>query len=127
MPEDALRFLDGLGFGAVVFSLGVDPLPPTINDGDLDGDLYPCIWDPDLLAEMKTNPFHERIGEVLSDEWIGCELNFGNDGAEAIQKLSTNLYRVAFGPRKNEFREMTREEILDGKDTISAVLGHRNR
>jgi hypothetical protein len=125
MPGEAFQFLDGLDFGAVVFSLGVDPLPPTINDGDLDGDLYACIWDPILLASMTTNPIDECLGEVLSDGIVGMELKLGNDDAEVIQKLSINLYRVAFGAQKNKYREMTREEILEGRDYILAVVGHR--
>ncbi|KAL3774211.1 hypothetical protein ACHAW5_008536 [Stephanodiscus triporus] len=73
MPEEAFQFLDGLDFGAVVFPLGDNPLPPTINDGDLDGDLYPCIWDQNLIAGMTINADDECLGEILSDEMLECK------------------------------------------------------
>ena len=39
------EFLNGFHFGTVVFALGRDPLPPKVNSGDLDKDLYHCILD----------------------------------------------------------------------------------
>jgi hypothetical protein len=125
MPEEAYRFLDGLDFGAVVFSLGVDPLPPTINDGDLDGDLYACIWDPILLAGMTVNANDECLGEILSDDIVGMDLKLGDDDALVLQKLSDNSYRVVSGPKMNDINIMTKEEILEGREYISKVVGHR--
>lgn len=37
MPREAFETLNELGFGAVVFALGDDPLPPKINDGKYHG------------------------------------------------------------------------------------------
>jgi len=125
MPEEAFQFLDGLEFGAVVFPLGDNPLPPTINDGDLDGDLYPCIWDQNLIAGMTINADDECLGEILSDDIVGLELIDAGEDAQVVQKIGDNLYCVAHGPKKKEYKEMTREEIFEGKDYISAVAGHR--
>jgi hypothetical protein len=127
MPRETFQFLDGLDFGAVVFPLGDNPLPPTINDGDLDGDLYPCIWDQNLIAGMTINANDECLGEILSDDIVGLELIDAGEDAQVVQKIGDTLYRVAYGPKKNKFKEMTREEIFGEKDYqyISAVAGHR--
>ena len=125
MPEKSFQFLESLDFGAVVFSLGVDPMPPTINDGDLDGDLYACIWDPLLLAGMTINANDECLGEILSDDIVGMDLKLGDNDAMVVQKLSNNSYMVVFGPKMNNNKVMTKEEILEGREYISAVVGHR--
>ena len=132
MPKEAFQFLDGLDFGAVVFPLGDNPLPPTINDGDLDGDLYPCIWDQNLIAGMTTNVIDECLGDILSDDPVGHTLeSVGENGkvmhGRVMQKIGDNLYQVTFRLKKNEYtKEMTREEIYsEGTEYISAVVGHR--
>jgi len=130
MPGEAFQFLDGLDFGAVVFALGDSPLPPSINDGDLDGDIYVCIWDPNLLAGITINAIDECLGEILSDDLVGTGIQVYDKDADewldamVMQKLNANLYSVEIGPM-NYKKEMTREEIYDGREFILTVVGHR--
>ncbi len=130
MPGEAFQFLDGLDFGAVVFALGDSPLPPSINDGDLDGDIYVCIWDPTLLAGITINAIDECLGEILSDDIVGTEIEVYDEDADewlyanVMQKLNDNLYSVEVGPM-NYKKEMTREEIYEGREYIVTVVGHR--
>ena len=113
-----------------MFALGDNPLPPTISDGDLDGDIYFCIWDPNLLAGITINAIDECLGEILSDDVVGTEFLVKDEDTKAwhdalvMQKLDANLYSVEIGPKKNK-KEMTREEIYDGKECILEVVGHR--
>jgi hypothetical protein len=47
------EWLLGLPFGAVIFStLGERPLPATVADGDLDGDLYFACWDFGITSSV---------------------------------------------------------------------------
>lgn len=134
MTEEAFQFLDSLDFGAVVFALGDSPLPPSINDGDLDGDLYVCIWDPNLLAGITINADDECLGEILSDDLVGTGIQVYDKDADkgkgkwfdamVMQKLNANLYSVEIGPMNN-IKEMTREEIFEGREYILSVVGHR--
>ncbi len=113
-----------------MFALGDNPLPPTINDGNLDGDIYVCIWDPKMLAGITINAIDECLGEILSDEVVGTELLVYDEGTETwhnamvMQKLNANLYSVEIGPKKNK-KEMTRDEIYKGREYILKVVGHR--
>lgn len=134
MTKEAFQHLDGLDFGAVVFALGERPLPPSINDGDLDGDIYVCIWDPNLLAGITINAIDECLGEILSDDLVGTGIQVYDKDADkgkgrwldamVMQKLNANLYSVEIGPMNNK-KEMTREEIYEGREYISSVIGHR--
>lgn len=61
MKEADWQWLQGLPFGAVVFSgKGPRPLPAVIADGDLDGDLYFVLWNQALLEHIKAKPVQTR-------------------------------------------------------------------
>lgn len=133
MPTEAFQFLDSIGFGAVVFPIGENPLPPTINDGDLDGDLYICIWDENILESITNDTEHdENLGVILSDDIVGHEFEHTINGighnALVDKKLQENpdLYGVQTGPNRETEVRMTREEILDGRDLLSEVTNHRS-
>ena len=65
MDDPTWRWLLALPFGAVVFSSQGDgaPLPASIAQGDLDGDLYFICWDKDVLQHV-----HQRELVVGVDE-----------------------------------------------------------
>jgi len=123
--------LDSVGFGAVVFPLGENPLPPTINDGDLDGDLYVCIWDEEIMDSININDNDEDLINILPDDVVNTGFEYELDGtlydALVVQKVQENpdLYRVDTGPKMQTSRNMTREQIYDGKDLIVKVIRHR--
>lgn len=55
MSSQHWEFLQGLEFGALVFPdapQGQTFLPSIISNGDVDGDLYFCCWDADMLQEL---------------------------------------------------------------------------
>ena len=57
MPPRVWAWLLALPFGGVVFSANGDlPLPATIADGDLDGDLYLICWDSLLVQTIQPRP-----------------------------------------------------------------------
>jgi len=58
MPPSTWEWLLSLPFGAVLFStLGEGPpLPSTINNGDLDGDLYLTCWSSAILDHVQPRP-----------------------------------------------------------------------
>ena len=129
MSEETFQFLNNLPFGAVVFALGADPMPPSINDGDLDGDLYHAIWDPSLLEGVQGED--ANLGQMVKDELIGTEFQHEYEGKEytstVVQSLGGDLYTVATGPNQRSWIEMTREQITDGRDFIDAVVDHRTQ
>jgi len=139
MSEKALQSLSKLGFGAIVFPLGDDPLPPKINDGDLDGDAYDVIWDEELLEGISTiGDNDESLGEVLSDDVTRDGMTFphviegkGKKNFEVIQKIQENPDRYVAATFCNEGRikaqiEVTREQIFEGTAYLSKVVGHRS-
>ena len=116
-----------------MFPIGENPLPPTINDGDLDGDLYICIWDENILESITNDTENdENLGEILSDDIVGHEFEHTINGighnALVDKKLQENpdLYGVQTGPNRETEVRMTREEILDGRDLLSEVTNHRS-
>jgi hypothetical protein len=131
LPEKAFRFLNSLPFGAVVFALGADPMPPKINDGDLDGDLYHAIWDPSVLEGVQQDDEDANLGKMVEDELIGTEFQHEYEGKEytstVVQLLRGDLYSVKTGKNQQAVIEMTREQITDGRDYIDAVVDHRTK
>jgi len=67
MSSDDWDWLCGLHFGAIVFanprSHKTKPIPETIADGDLDGDLYFVCWDSSILASIAGN--HRNSNEPM--------------------------------------------------------------
>ena len=91
-----------------------DNLP---NEADLDGDLYHCVWDKNLIASMMPKANDEYILKVLSDNIVGLKLTTAGEDAQVVQRIGDALYHI---------KQMPREDIFGGKDYISAEEGHRN-
>ena len=128
IPKEAFQFLNELPFGAVVFALGVDPLPPNINSGDLDGDLYYCVWDPSLIGGVCDNE-DMNLGKIVYDEFVGTEFQLEYKGkafpSKVVKSLGGDLYVVATGRSQRVMVEMTEGQIADGRDFIAEVVGFR--
>lgn len=86
MPRATWEWLVGLPFGAVLFSTagqGV-PLPSTVADGDLDGDLYLVCWDPNILSHITP-----RDLTIATQDAKGTNANNSHvDGAEGASPSS---------------------------------------
>eukprot|EP00581_Thalassiosira_minuscula_P019424 CAMPEP_0183716690 /NCGR_PEP_ID=MMETSP0737-20130205/10498_1 /TAXON_ID=385413 /ORGANISM="Thalassiosira miniscula, Strain CCMP1093" /LENGTH=1455 /DNA_ID=CAMNT_0025945985 /DNA_START=64 /DNA_END=4431 /DNA_ORIENTATION=- len=136
MPIDAVEFFESLGFGSVVFALG-DELPSRINDGDLDGDNFFCLWDEEVLEYVtKEHDIEDYDIEIQCDGLVGSEFNYYDPikdkhyPAEVVQKLQVNpdKYLVAIKKetiKKNEQKEMTKEALSEMTDYMTDVFGHR--
>lgn len=154
MNAHAFQFLDSLSPGAIVFPLGSSPLPPMIQDGDLDGDLYACVWDPRLIGDIplfsnssSADPIdlndmeiaavaeaEEEDDEILNEDFQH-EMNGKMYDARVKEKIGKNLYKVSLkavksktaGPKKQTVIEieMTRDEIIQGKDHLVEIASHR--
>lgn len=141
MNTNAFQFLESLSPGAVVFALGSSPLPPMIQDGDLDGDLYAVIWDPRLIGGI---PVHDGISSSADhidlEEDMAVAKDEGEEDLKAVfqheidgkmfdarvtGKIQEDVYRVATGPNMQTIIEMTHEEINQGKDFIFEITSHR--
>lgn len=127
--REAFQFLNELPFGAVVFALGADPLPPRINDGDLDGDLYQCIWDSNLIEGMQNDEENINLGETVHDDLINTEFQHVYAGKQytslVVKKLGGDLYHVATGPLQRVLVELTKQEITEGRDFIEEIVDFR--
>ncbi len=64
--KEAFEFLNELPFGGIFFPLGEDPLPPKINSGDLDGDLYQCILDSILIGAVQFVDEDTNLGKIVN-------------------------------------------------------------
>jgi len=69
MPLATWEWLAGLPFGAVVFSTAGEgvPLPSTVADGDLDGDLYLVCWERTILQHITPRPADELSNGAAAD------------------------------------------------------------
>ena len=66
MPISTWEWLIALPFGAIVFSTNGDrPLPATIADGDLDGDLYFTCWDLDITSNVVSRALPSQEGQEV--------------------------------------------------------------
>lgn len=128
---EAFQFLNELPFGAIVFALGAEPLPPRINDGDLDGDLYQCIWDSNLIEGIRNDEENINLGKTVYDDLIGTEFQHVYAGNEytslVVKKLGGDLYHVATGPSKRVLVELTKQQITEGRDFIAEIVDFRAR
>lgn len=123
LPPRAYAFLtEFLNVGAIVFPLGAESIPKTINDGDLDGDLYLTLYDQGILHEI-TNEADMR-GTMPDDEVVGFGFKQGGYHAVVRAKLDHDRYQVDTGHEMNTTIEMTREEIFEGRQTLKKVLAH---
>lgn len=136
--DDAYAFLHSFPFGLVIFPLGESPLPPKMNDGDLDGDLYFALWDHQVVSNIIIDDDEDFIGvETLKDSLINIGFTFIKNGEKyhgvVLRKLQENpdKYRVQ-GTRNNKSTKLehfvfTRDEILDGRDLVRNVINHRTK
>jgi len=133
MSEEAAEFFASISFGAIVFPLG-DELPTKISDGDLDGDLYLGVWDEDVLKGISTDDIQNNAGVnfLSDDDVVGIEFKYEINGTErnatVVQKIGENPdeYNVEVKTQGEiAVIKMTKQQIYDGKDFISKVVGHR--
>ena len=127
LPPHAYAFLtEFLNVGAIVFPLGAESIPKTINGGDLDGDLYLTLYDQAVLREI-TNEVDMR-GTMPDDEVVGVtfmhQMGQGDYHAVVRAKLDHDLYQVETGHEMNTTIEMTRDEIFEDKLILRKVLAH---
>jgi len=135
-PDDAVEFFASLGFGALVFPLG-DELPTKINNGDLDGDPYFCMWDEEVLRGINLDSDDDGCeGKVLTDDdVVGTELRYKigeiDRGLKVVHKLQehpdTYLVETDDTKKPKTQLELTREQIFEGKDILMEVVGHRSK
>jgi hypothetical protein len=129
IPKESYNFLANMNFGAVVFSIKGEPLPPKINDSDCDGDRFAAFWDTELLEAIMTNDTRTTELNFLSDENVGYEFEYNGYEAVVIKKLAeepdTYLVELSKNGCDKETAELTREDIFDGRFSISRVLSHR--
>ncbi len=90
-PED-WDFLKNLHFGCIIFSNRGDAqyfrsLPQLIADGDLDGDLYLTVWDPELLSYFRADQSHQHPSGLVP----------GLTGLEDVPEHYTNLFLCCVG------------------------------
>ena len=112
MNAHAFQFLESLSPGAIVFPLGNSPLPPMIQDGDLDGDLYACVWDPHLIGDIplfsnssSADPIDLNDMEIAAeaeaedDEILNEDFQHQMNGklydARVKEKIGENLFQVS--------------------------------
>jgi len=134
--DDMYAFLHSFPFGLVIFPLCESPLPPKMNDGDLDGDLYFALWDHQVVCNIIIDDDEDFIGvETLKDSLINIGFTLIKneekyDGV-VLRKLQENPDKyLVQGTRNNkttklEYFELTRDEILDGRDLVRKVISHR--
>ena len=131
LPSGVKSYLDNLSFGAIVFALGDDHtlIPPELDDGDLDGDLFLVLWNRDLILMIQDSEGPPRFEVMPDDDLVPTDFQIERDGsfcdAEVVERLDDGLYRVETGKDTKTSIQMTREEILKDRKCLSQVLGHR--
>ena len=150
LSNEDWNHLCSLSFGAVMFASPVDPgsksLPELINNSDLDGDYFCCIWDPILVSHVEKNTRNnhedaleqEIVGEETAestllaqedgDDILGVQVpllinNKSHDGV-VQRKLHDGRYLVKSGAH---VEIMSREEIMRDKQTVEEILAHRGK
>ena len=120
MPDDHWQHLCNLPFGSIMFASPKDvdeiSLPESINNSDLDGDRFFCLWDPTLLSELEL-----EIG-------IGVQTDDGNGNGGSNANVDTEE-RI---PEENE----TTTGAEDGQESdesgsiwkdVTDVVGNRGK
>ena len=54
IPEESYNFLANMSFGALIFPIQGEPLPPKRNDSGCDGDRFAAFWDAELREAIMT-------------------------------------------------------------------------
>jgi hypothetical protein len=140
LPARARLFLERLNAGAVVFPQGPDDtlIPPKLDNGDLDGDLYTCVWNKKIIKYLQDNTQDDfNFGMPADDDdLLWTEFQIKVDGsfrpALVVGKINDDLYHVEVeievensDERVYERKRMTKEDIYSGTSILEAVIGHR--
>ena len=113
MTSEAFNWLNELSFGAVIFGMpnpGCRGAPEMIARGDLDGDLYFCCWDNQILKFITAEP----IADVPIPKTVGT-----NDCGSKIPKGTAGVNS------EDWFCEVKRfmQESAKMKDDIGSLMG----
>jgi len=101
-------------FGSIIFASpnkGMTPLPNQIASGDLDGDLYFCCWNKEVLNAIKTEPLREvpthdeetsaslnEEGNIIRDEmWLqkAQQMMIDSTAMQQLNALFGKLYSLS--------------------------------
>ena len=105
-PAHARFFLDNLSFGAIVFALGGEDtlVPPKMDDGDLDGDLYVVLWHRGIISMLQDTVESSKFDGLPPVDHlrvVGIPFQTECDGifydAIVVEKLDEDLYLVETG------------------------------
>lgn len=107
MSDRDWEMLHGFAFGAIIFGSpapGHAALPTMIANGDLDGDLYFVLWDPDLLSHMSpielvseaSEPSTASLERPLPNNWFADAQELMRDIGKPMNrhKLIGKLYKL---------------------------------
>jgi len=113
MESETFNWLNELSFGAVIFGFpnnGCRGAPEMIARGDLDGDLYFCCWDNQILKFTTAEP----IGDVPIPRKVGTDDCSGN-----IPKAIAGVTSEDWFCEVNRFMQ----ESAKMKDDIGMLMG----
>jgi hypothetical protein len=154
---DHWKFLQSLPFGMIVFAAprdGQTPIAHKIADGDLDGDLFLCLWVgaipcsivmiysvcsqyicpfhfPTQATEIVAYVDHNKDGflpEVSGDDDPLLYTEFKIDDKPAIvsRKISAKEYEVELEGEETTVT-MSRSQILQDRDFVEEIVTHHGR
>eukprot|EP00804_Cyclotella_cryptica_P011740 CCRYP_011340-RB/>CCRYP_011340-RB protein AED:0.05 eAED:0.05 QI:1472/1/1/1/0.75/0.55/9/212/506 len=134
LPTHAKLFLESLSFGAIVFAQGPNDtlIPPTLDNADLDGDLYAVVWNNDILKTLQDRATSD-IEELSDDEdLVGTRFQTKFNGpllrpATVVGMVEHQMYRVKTNKTPAKYKDMTKEEIYGETLILDEVIGHRLR
>ena len=150
MSEKDWKHICSLAFGAVMFSSPTDAnamsLPESINNSDLDGDLFFCLWEPTLVPYLEASLLNdnndeagvqkEREGMTVQqrseednddDELLGLHVPLKIDGKTCdalVTGKDREKYVVEWGDHK---RTLSYEELTADRAIVEDVVGHRGK
>ncbi len=98
MSVDCWNWLCGLSFGAIIFGnpkKGQRPLPETIANGDLDGDIYFVCWDEVILSHIKPEPISNEELMADSEKAVSKEvtknMKWFDEAQEHISRIQSSV------------------------------------
>lgn len=115
MSDEHWHHLCSLPFGSIMFASPEDvdemSLPESINNSDLDGDRFFCLWDPTLLSELE---LEIGIGVQTDD----CNVNDGSSANAGTEESETTVGAVD-GKEDDESGSIFTD--------VTDVVGHRGK
>lgn len=115
MSDEHWHHLCSLPFGSIMFASPEDvdemSLPESINNSDLDGDRFFCLWDPTLLSELE---LEIGIGVQTDD----CNVNDGSSANAGTEESETTVGAVD-GKEGDESGSIFTD--------VTDVVGHRGK